>query len=135
MRALIFQLSRFGLVGVAATMVHFLVAVGLNWLGMALLVANLIAFVFAFQVSYWGHSKWSFGGHGLSRSRSMFRFFTVSVVGFLINEALLFLLQANTDLAPEILLGIVLSVVAFLTFAASKFWAFVGSKSESEKLG
>lgn len=135
MRALFFQLSRFGLVGIAATAVHFLVAVGLNWLGITLLVANLVAFIVAFQVSYWGHSKWSFDGHGLSRSQSMFRFFTVSVVGFLINETLLFVLQANTDLAPEILLGIVLSVVAFLTFGASKFWAFGGAGPESEKPG
>lgn len=125
MRSLVFQLARFGLVGVAATGVHFMVALGLHWFGLALLLANVVAFLAAFQVSYWGHSQWSFGGHGLSRRQSLKRFFGVSIAGFLVNEGLLFLLTRTTELPAAVMLAIVLVVVALLTFAASKFWAFV----------
>jgi putative flippase GtrA len=56
----ILQLARFGVVGVAAMTVHWLVVMVLVPLGLLPLIANMIAFAIAFNVSYIGHRNWTF---------------------------------------------------------------------------
>jgi putative flippase GtrA len=115
------QLARFGLVGVTAMAVHWIVVWLLVPLGIAPLLANLIGFATAFNVSYLGHRNWTFASDR-AHGTTFWRFLTVALSSFAINEALYFVLLKFLDY--RIALIIVLVAVAALTFVASKLWAF-----------
>ncbi|MFD0895398.1 GtrA family protein [Luteolibacter ambystomatis] len=123
------QVIRFGCVGVAAMLVHLGVVSVLVPGGMSPLVANVAAFTVAFQVSYGGHRRWTFeadGGWG-----AYLRMLAVSLASFALNEAMYAGLLRFTTLDYRAALFLVLVVVAFLTFAASRLWVFTRGEQPS----
>ncbi len=121
------EIVRFGGVGITALLVH-LAAVSL-WLvptGLQPLVANIIAFLIAFIVSYLGHRHLTFRASHVANRHALPRFFIVACLGFAINEFLYFVLLSFTSLDYRIALFIVLLTVAILTFVLGKLWAFSG---------
>ncbi len=124
MKRLIRHAFRFGIVGVLAMATHYVLVILLVNFSITPLIANLFAFIGAFQVSYWGHSSWSFSDLSASRRDSFRRFVIISVSGFLLNELLFFLFLKFTDIPYQISLLIVLPFVAGLTFLFSRYWAF-----------
>jgi putative flippase GtrA len=121
---MISQLVRFGVVGLTAMAVHFLVVRGLVPRGMTPLTANVLGFFAAFQVSYWGHSLFTFRGHGNSSAESMARFILLATASFLLNEGFYAVLLRHSDLPYDHALVVVLLVVSALTFILSRNWAF-----------
>ena len=113
----------FGLVGAAAALVHFFVVILLVTLGAHPLAANVVAFVAAFGISFFGHGRWSFPARR-ARPRALPRFLAVAVSSFTMNELLYALLLWFTPLGYRAALMIVLILVASATFVASKQWAF-----------
>jgi putative flippase GtrA len=113
----------FGLVGAAAALVHFLVVILLVPLGTHPLVGNVVAFITAFGISFFGHGQWSFPARR-ARPRALPRFLTVAASSFVANELLYALLLWFTPLGYRAALVIVLILVASATFMASKHWAF-----------
>ncbi len=124
MKVLLYQASRFFVVGLLAMATHFAIFSLLIRHNMAPLVANVLAFLGAFQVSFWGHFYWSFRGMQASRRSAMVKFFAVATGSFLINEAMLATLLRWTALSSQIALLITLFTVALMTFLLSRFWAF-----------
>jgi putative flippase GtrA len=118
------QLSRFGLVGMAALVVHWLVVVILVPLALVPLVANMFAFLVAFQVSYFGHRRWTFAATHLPMQQTLPRFLLVALASFALNEVCYALLLYYTSLDYRVSLLLVLALVASLTFVTSKKWAF-----------
>ncbi|YCM45861.1 GtrA family protein [Verrucomicrobiaceae bacterium 227] len=127
MKKLIAQASRFGFIGLAATALHFLLALILIKLGIPPLVANFGAFCGAFVLSYLGHAHWSFRDQDHSRHSSLKRFLIISGMAFLINESLFALLLTRTSLPHESALALTLMTVAGATFLFSKNWAFASA--------
>ena len=118
------QLFRFGITGVIAASVNFFVVVLIvEYIHLKPLVANIFAYLLAFNVSYFGHRFWTFGhkAHGTS---SLPKFFTVSIISFFLNEGLFALLLAKTHLHYTWALIITILIVAILSFLLSKLWAF-----------
>lgn len=136
-RALFQQLSTFAVVGFSAMGVHWLVAVFLEGFVFesshksAPYLANFLAFLVAFVVSYLGHRKLTFQSNE-KHSKTLTRFFLTALLGFVVNEMLLVLLLNYTPLSFSLALFIVLNVVAVLTFIISKFWAFNDSGSSPD---
>ncbi len=120
---MILQIARFGVVGVAAMAVHWLVVVALVSLGLAPLIANVMGFAVAFNVSYLGHRRWTFASDA-AHSTTLGRFFAVALGSFIINEVLYSLLLRYTHLNYQVALALVLFAVAALTFVLSRYWAF-----------
>ena len=122
------ELVRFGVVGVAALLVH-LASVALWWVpaGLPPLVANVLAFLLAFSVSYLGHRHLTFRAGHVAHRQSLPRFFVVAGLGFAVNESLYFLLLHYTRLDYRLALLIVLGMVAAMTFILGKWWAFAGT--------
>ena len=119
------QLHWFGIVGVSALIVHFVVvSCLLTPLGVPPLWANVAAFLIAFQVSYHGHRRLTFGATVVPHRQSLPRFFGVACLSFAVNESLYGVLLHHTGLDYRIALLIVLFTVAALTFVLSKLWAF-----------
>ncbi|WP_280567464.1 GtrA family protein [Chromohalobacter sp. 296-RDG] len=117
--------ARFGLVGVMATGAHLLVAgvlLGL-WPNMSEFVANIVAFLVAFQISLIGHRRLTFRRRGRAR-----RFFLVAASGFILNNGVLATLLAVTPLHGFIAVAIATLTVPVLTYLASRFWAFGASR-------
>ncbi|MFJ5539666.1 GtrA family protein [Halomonas sp. ATBC28] len=116
----VFRLFRFLIVGGAATVTHMLVA--------ALLFAyvhnpspysiNVVAFLVAFLVSFYGHRHITFQTRG-----SMRRFLLVAVGGFLVNNAIL---TGCLALGIDGLVAVIIATacVPVLTYLASSLWAF-----------
>lgn len=117
------ELMRFGVIGVAAMAVHWSVVALIVPLGIAPLLANVIAFCIAFNVSFFGHHHWTFASGG-SQQNTFIRFLGVAVLGFVVNESLYSLLLKFTELDYRVALAMVLAAVAGLTYLLSRFWAF-----------
>lgn len=116
---------RFLIIGGLAFTVHFLfVKQCVGFWNIHPLLANVLAFCLAFQVSYWGHYKWTFEASHLPYKETLFRFLVVACTGFLLNETLYAMLLQMTALSYDISLVLVLIITAVLTFVFSKFWAF-----------
>lgn len=118
------QIIKFGVVGVTAMAVHFVVVVTLVYVSNHPLLANFVGFLIAFQISFAGHSLWTFQLTGKNNKDHKTRFFTVAVLGFLINELGYFLLLNILHIDYRVALLFVLLVVSALTFILSKLWAF-----------
>jgi len=115
--------SRFGLVGLAATAVHLAIVTLLIRAGLAPLLANLLAFLCAFGVSFCGHYFWTFRSSAGIAS-AVLRFFLIAVGGFFINSALLAMLLRWTTLENTTCALIAVLIVPVLSFFASRLWGF-----------
>lgn len=103
---------------------YFVVVVLLVPLGWAPPNANVVGFLIAFQVSYWGHRNRTFCAAHVAHRRTLPRFFLVAGAGFLLNELLFLGLLRTTALGYQAALLLVLIAVAAATFAAGRLWAF-----------
>ncbi len=115
------MLARFGGVGVVATLVHLGVA-GLAfmvWPTISPFLANLMAFVVAFQVSFWGHRRFTF-----RRSGSAHRFFVLALSGFALNNGVLATLLGLSSLNGFVAITVATFAVPLLMYIAARFWAF-----------
>ena len=104
------------------------VALVLVPLGLPPLIANIFAFLLAFQVSHLGHHRFTFSAADAPVARSRRRFFLVALTGFLVNEAMYALLLHFTELDYRVALAVVLVAVAALTFISARQWAFAGEE-------
>lgn len=119
------ELFWFGVVGVSAMAVHLAsVALLLVPMGLSPLLANVVGFLLAFQVSHAGHRHLTFRRGDAPASRSRGRFFLVAAGSFVVNEAMYAALLHYTGLDYRVALAIVLVAVAALTFVAARQWAF-----------
>ncbi len=125
------ELFWFGVVGVTAMLVHLgCVALVLVPLGLDPLIANIVAFLIAFQVSHAGHQRLTFGHHEAPAARSRLRFFGVALTSFIVNELMYWALLRFTPLDYRLALAIVLVAVAALTFVIARHWAFAPGEVE-----
>lgn len=123
------RVVRFGIVGISAAVVHYLVVIGLvEWGHVAPLLANVGGFVVAFWVSYFGHRHWTFfdavATHTDGNHPSFLRFLLVAVLGFIMNEVQFYLLLRYFGLPYYFALALVVLTVAVLTYVLSRLWAF-----------
>lgn len=92
------------------------------------LLANVIAWLVAFCVSFAGHWQLTFPHSGAPMLRAMRRFFMISLAGFATNEALYaLLLHAFGERWYLPVLFVVLLAVAIITWLLSSRWAFRGT--------
>lgn len=121
-----YQFIKFCSVGAVAAFTHYVVLIMLlNLTNTSLAYGNLIAFVIAFWVSYFGHRIITFSAQDILHQQALPKFMLVSGLGFSFNE--FFLLTShhylpNTNLSYLIILVIICT--AIFTFILSKFFAF-----------
>jgi putative flippase GtrA len=118
------RIVRFGMVGVAATLTHIVVANAVLALvtGSAY-VASAVGFAVAFAVSYLGHYHFTFAkdnGHG----QSLPRFFLVALTGFLGSLLVLKVIATQAAIPQAVSLTLSILVIPGLTYLAARIWAF-----------
>jgi len=119
------QLSWFVVVGCAAALTHWGVAVLCveTW-ALHPLIANGVAWLVAFHVSLLGHYYLSFRHQVPAFRRAALRFFGVAALAFAGNELAYAALLHATTLSYDTALVLVLAGVAAFTFVLSRTWAF-----------
>ena len=123
-KKIFFQLFRFGVIGLLAAVVHFSVVVLLvQMTKMQPLLANIFAFLIAFQVSYIGHRYWTFRDTVTKHRTAFSKLFLVNGLGFLANEGL-FYIFLMLGIPYQIALIFVLLIIPIVTFVVNKFWVF-----------
>lgn len=124
LRKELFLAWRFALVGIVATLVHMLMVWALIELNLfPPLIANLIAFLTAFIMSFTGHYHWTFQRPGNPR-RALKRLFLISSFGFAVNMLLLASLIKTGWVSDSLAAILAASVVPAIGFLASRFWGF-----------
>lgn len=112
-------------VGCAAAAVHWSVVVALvehaHWQPLA---ANVAGWLTALVVSFAGHHRLTFAGHGAPAAGAAVRFAAVSAAGFAVNEGAYALLLRWSTQRYDLLLAAVLVGVAFATWWLSRRWVF-----------
>jgi len=114
----------FAVIGVAATTVHYVVALFFVHIptSSSALLANLIGYVSAVFVSYFGHAKITFKAE--VKLRSLGRFWASSISGFAASQLILYTLINHFDVnAKHALLFAILSI-PLLSYIVSKYWVF-----------
>lgn len=125
-RELLRQLATFGLVGIAATAVHYFTALAVSFV-LPLAYANPFGFLAAFGVSYIGHLRLTFriddqeSNHG----PRLMKFFAVAFAGFLVGQGALLGMLSRFPMLPEwLVLMLAVGIVPVTTFLVSRFWVF-----------
>ena len=120
--------GRFGLVGLLATVVH----IAIVWVLLALtnivpVLANTLAFMVAFCISFVGNYLWTFRSPGSPR-RAIFRFFVIAASAFIVNTLVLAFLVRQDWFSPVVSAILSASLVPVISFFASRLWGFEKDK-------
>lgn len=122
---MVHQISWFILVGASAAGVHWVVAIiGVQYIHLNPLWANLIGWLVAFTVSFSGHYHLTFRQQRAGVKQAIRRFFIISACGFAVNELSYAYFLATTHIRYDWLLAGILIAVAGATFVASRIWGF-----------
>lgn len=113
-------MMRFGIIGLAASLVHILVAALMIILLPALhaFVINLLAYGVAFGVSLAGHQRFTF-----HRKASLWRFTAMSFTGFSINNLVL-VGALGMGLAELSAITAAVVIAAVASYVISRCWVF-----------
>ena len=87
-------------------------------------LANVLGFLVAFAVSFFGHRFLSFTDASTSAQTSLLRFAVTALAGFATNEAIFVLLYRVFGWPSLVALACGLVLAAAQTFVLSRYWAF-----------
>ena len=118
------QVLRFGIVGGAATAVHFAVASWSIMAGGSPHRANALAFAIAFLVSFVGHRRFTFGAVDTPLLGSVARFASIAMAAFVLNGAVFAILLEWAAVPVLVALAVAIGFAATFTFLAGRCWAF-----------
>jgi len=122
---LIKQVTRFGIVGLCATAVHFSAVIFLVEMTTSKpLIANIVGFLIAFQISYWGHRTWTFSDTTALHRVALPKLFLVGTAGLVANESLFYVFMTVLHLPYQLALFFVLSILPLVNFTLGKIWIF-----------
>jgi putative flippase GtrA len=119
------QLGKFLLVGLSGYVVNLAVfTFSLKVLGVHHIVAATIAFGVAVMNNFWWNRHWTFAARDGHAGFQAARFFTVSVIAFLIQVAILELLITSAGLPKVLAQAISLVLATPVNFIGNKLWSF-----------
>ncbi|EOQ64693.1 hypothetical protein F935_00343 [Acinetobacter calcoaceticus ANC 3811] len=124
MFAHIFQLARFTTTGAAAALTHYSIVMILFKRNIALHYANLVAFLLAYWVSYFGHRIFTFKAQHISHRQTLPKFTLVAGLGFLFNESFLLLSNLYFSVPVSTLVCVAIVLTSIVTFLLNRFFAF-----------
>ena len=118
------DVCRFIIVGGLATFVHYIVALTVyGGFNVPPLWANFIAFIIAFNVTYFGHYFWVFESDNAHRS-SLPKSLTVSLIGLALSQIIVWGLTERLAFPFHLTLIIAVTLVPMVTFSLNRLWVF-----------
>jgi putative flippase GtrA len=117
-------LVKYGTVGVAASLLHIASALLFyGAAGMPATLANTMAFLMSFSLSFLGNYRWTFASTG-AESAALSKFFLLSVACFLLNQTLVALAMTLVRLPFGVSVTLATAAAAALGFLGSHRWVF-----------
>lgn len=127
------RLLRFGLVGLVTTATYALVSLLIiEKFGLPALIASMIGFMSATGISYLGHALFSFRVKG-DHKNFVWRFLVLAGGGFISVTGLVWLLDV-LNVSPRMTIALVVLIIPLLTYLFNRLWVF-GSALEPLRLG
>lgn len=121
---MIAQVCRFGAVGVMTTLLHMALGLVLFRSGIALHVANALAFCGAFLFGFTAHYYFTFADKSASILKALLRYFVVAVSGYALNGGILIAAESTGHISAEPALVLAIALAAMMSFFLSRNWAF-----------
>ncbi|MCL2102199.1 MAG: GtrA family protein [Fibromonadales bacterium] len=121
------QFLKFGLVGVANTLISYFVYVALTYLGLYYLLSNVIAFVVSMINAFYWNNKHVFKENRENRKAVNSAFYMVisyAFSGLAVGSALLYVLVDVLGISKYIAPFFGLCITVPLNFVLNKFWVF-----------
>ena len=120
----VLTMSRFTLVGIIAACVHISIVWALiTQISIEALLANLVAFLTAFIISFTGQYLWTFRSNRNWQS-ALIRFFLISLLAFALNNMALITLLDLGFMSDSLAAILSACVIPVITYLAGRFWAF-----------
>ena len=124
MRETFGQLVRYGLVGIASALTHFLAAIAIvEIVNISPKMGNAIGFCVGFITSFLGHHHWTYSA-AQPRMNTLPRFTFVAVVSFAINGLLFAILVDRWSVPYPLAVAVALTIIPVANFTSLKFWTF-----------
>lgn len=121
----VWELIRFGLVGLAATGLYIVCTLLLqHYAGLPIAASGTVAFPLVVAVNYVLHRSWTFRSRQ-PHSVALPRFICTAVGGILINGVTLEAGKLSPSISPVALLVIGVGFVVTWNYFLAKFWVFV----------
>ena len=127
------QFAKYGLIGVLNTLLDFAVLNLLSYTfhvysGTSLILINVFSFLAANINSYFWNKYWTFQSQNKKVAGELLKFFTVSIIGFLLNSAILWsfttVMEPALGLSPQIWEN----VAKLIATGVYIVWNFIGYK-------
>ena len=119
------QVLRFALVGAAATCTHYIVAL-ISALHIHIYGANLLGYLAAVAISYFGHQRYSVrvAAGDVSHQRQLPRFVAGSLGGLALSYLLLALMRDWLGAPNWLSLAVAVGLVPVYAFVLNRLWVF-----------
>lgn len=126
MQTHILQFFRFCIVGLIAALTHYFLVILLiqPQYQVSLKYANLLAFLMAFWVSYFGHRIFTFQATRLAHRQTLKKFIVVAGLGFMLNESVLLVSHHYLDIPISMLVIFSIGITSIFTFLLNRYFAF-----------
>lgn len=127
------QFAKYGLIGVLNTLLDFAVLNLLSYTfhvysGTSLILINVFSFLAANINSYFWNKYWTFQSQNKKVAGELLKFFTVSIIGFLLNSAILWFFTTVMEPALGLSPQIWENVAKLVATGAYIIWNFIGYK-------
>ncbi|MGI8803697.1 MAG: GtrA family protein [Solirubrobacteraceae bacterium] len=121
---IIAQLAKYGVVGIANSLIGFAIYVAAVKLGVQYLLASTVAYAVGSVNGYFLNRRWTFQAGAVSHLSSATRYAAVQAGALLGNLVLLFVLVHLLGVEKIIAQAVVVVIVFLATFAANRIWSF-----------
>ena len=118
---MVIQLTKFGIVGVAATLAHYSVAL-FSSMFISIYLSNILGYIFGIFVSYGGHRRFTFTS-SLTHRVAFPRFLASSIFGLAVSYAPLYVTTSN-GMPNWLSLIVAIGIMPIVNFAVMRFWVF-----------
>ena len=118
MKNMIVQLFRFGIVGIVATLIDFLILyLFKEYCGFSVLLASFLAYVVSSVINYLLSTRWVFKSNVLSEHYKIIIFIIISLIGVILNELIMYFgeLVSIYYMITKVISTIVLLVFNFIS--------------------
>jgi putative flippase GtrA len=123
---------RFGIVGVAATLIHVAIfSMLVELFRIAPVLASVPAFLIAMLVSYRVNHSWTYGARG-SHGVYLPRYAVISTLGLGLNMVIIYLIVNILGYWYGTALALVVTVVPAATYLLNRHWSFEKASSSTK---
>lgn len=118
MKNMIVQLFRFGIVGIVATLIDFLILYSFKeYFVFSVLFSSFVAYIISSVVNYLLSTRWVFKSNTLSEHYKIIIFIIISLIGLILNELIMYFgeLVSIYYMITKVISTIVLLVFNFIS--------------------